>query len=145
VGGGNKLNYIKTIKQKIKCEQGFGMVEFIVMFVVAFPLGMLIPDIVLWGIAWIKAYNITNDTAQYLGELGGAYYDTILYLQQRFADTGLNPSQWDLVITQGPLQKGQQGVIAIKSSYTLTSVQPFLDITLPISTSSTFTSQVFIR
>ena len=142
MGGGDKLKQMRNI---LKCQQGFGMVEFIVMFVVAFPLGMLIPDLALWGIAWIKSYAITNDTAQYLGEFGGAYYETLEYLQQRFADSGLNPSQWDLMLSQGPLQKGQQGVIAVRSSYTLTSLQPFLDITLPIESSATFTSQVFVR
>lgn len=126
-------------------QKGLAMVTAFAIFILAFPFAMMIPDLVLWGTGWYKAQSIMNEIAQSLGEHGGGNDVTVQVIQERFAEAGLNPSQWDLYLTKGPLLKGEKGMVAVRSSYKFRSVEPFFEFVVPVYASATFTSEVWVR
>lgn len=136
---------ITKIRQLWGNQKGFAMITYLLIFALSFPIAMMLPDMILWGSGWYKAQSIINEVAQYLGEHGGATPETVEHLQLRFAEAGLNPSQWDLILTRAPLLYGEQGFIRVESSYHFKSVSMFFDLELPIYASATFTSEVLLR
>lgn len=128
-----------------KNQAGLSMVTAFIMFALLFPLAMILPDLILWGTGWYKAQSLMNEVAQSIGEHGGADSATIEVIQKRFAEAGLNPSQWELYLTRGPLIKGDQGIVAVRSTYKFKSVQHFFDIEMPVYASATYTSEVWAR
>lgn len=135
----------KKIMRIWKNKRGLSMVTALVMFALIFPFSMILPDLFLWGTGWYKAQSVVNEIAQSLGEQGGAFPTTVDTIQKRFADSGLNPSQWDLILTSGPLIKGDQGIIAVESTYKFKSVESFFEIEFPVYASVTYTSEVWVR
>lgn len=136
---------VNKIRKLWSNQKGFAMVTYLLIFALAFPIAMLLPDMILWGSGWYKAQSIMNEVAQYLGEHGGASPETVTHLQLRFEEAGLNPSQWDLTITPGPLLHGEQGAIRVDSTYQFKSVSMFFDLELPVYASALFTSEAFPR
>jgi hypothetical protein len=133
---------MKTLRN----QSGFISIEYLIIFSLIFPFFILMGDFVQWGGKWLNAQVCINDTAQKMGEHGGLLDGTIPYLQQRFADAGLDPAEWDLTISAGPLAKGEEGVIAVSSTYTFKSLK-IVGITaqVPLRASATFTSQIWMR
>ncbi|CAI8942907.1 Pilus assembly protein [Brevibacillus sp. IT-7CA2] len=127
-------------------DKGFGFIEYMVIFVVVFPIIMLMPDMVVWGGTWVKANGVINETAQFIGEHGGADSTTIAYLQQRFSESGLDPARWDLTISSGQVMKGDPLSIAVESSYSFNSLKMLgVEFQMPLRASATVPSQVWIR
>jgi len=122
------------------------MVEYFLIFALGFPLVMFLPDLILWGTGYAKVQGIVNDTAQTLGEQGGADEDTVLYLQEVMKENGLDPAKWDLTLTAGPLPYNQKGGIALESTYTFNSLRAFgMNFSVPVYATATYVSQVWIR
>src|SRR5690606_11872720 len=131
MGWKGKLGRCEMFKRIVRIwnnQKGLSMVTALILFALLFPLAMILPDLVLWGTGWYKAQSVMNEVAQSRGEHGGAQDATIATIQKRFADAGLNTSQWELILTKGPLIKGDQGIVAVKSTYKFKSVQQFFDI-----------------
>ncbi|WP_035298583.1 hypothetical protein [Brevibacillus thermoruber] len=95
---------MKTLRN----QSGFISIEYLIIFSLIFPFFILMGDFVQWGGKWLNAQVCINDTAQKMGEHGGLLDGTIPYLQQRFADAGLDPAEWDLAISAGHWQKGRK-------------------------------------
>ncbi|UFJ41335.1 hypothetical protein LOK74_02010 [Brevibacillus humidisoli] len=127
-------------------QKGFTAIQYLLVFFFVFAFVMLLPDLMLWGGTWYSAQVVINDTSQFMGEHGGGTSETISYLQERFEKAGLDPAEWDLTITQGPILKGGQGVVAVSSTYQFFSLNFIgLHVEMPIGASSTFTSQLWVR
>jgi|GEM_PF-4663941 len=137
---------MKKVWKSLTDQKGFGMIEYLAISVIAIPFSLVIADFAIWGTGWMLANSIVNDTAQYAGEHGGADDATVDYMRERFANAWLDPSDWDLTLTRGPLQKGDQGIVAVQTTYTFRTLQPLgLDFTLNVPASATYTSNTFLR
>ncbi|MBG9790979.1 hypothetical protein ABHN05_13150 [Brevibacillus laterosporus] len=135
-----------NICERLRSQDGFLAIEYMVIFALIFPFVMLLPDFVQWGGNYVNAQVIVNDTAQKMGEHGGQLEGTVKYMEQRFASSGLDPAKWDLTLTSGPLFKGEEGIIEVSSSYRFKSLNIIgVKAEFPLKASATYTSQVWSR
>ncbi|MED4353566.1 hypothetical protein P9265_14715 [Schinkia azotoformans] len=137
---------MNRILKVFKNTKGFTIVEYLVIFAVAFPLALVIPDFILWGAGWYKVQGVVSDAAEYCEQHGGANLYTVEYISNRFIDAELNPGDWDLTLTTGPLPTGHKGIVAAESEYTFNSLKPLgLEFTVPVKAHRTFISNLFLR
>ncbi len=134
------------IKRILQNQKGFGFIEYMVIFVLVFPLVLFVIDLIVWGSKIFVVNGIIGDAADFMAMHGGANETTVTYLQQRFAEAGLDPSHWDLTISGGQKMRGDELSVAVESTYTFNSIRMIgIDLQFPIKASATVPSQVWIR
>lgn len=133
--------------KRVLCNQkGFAFVEYMVVFIIVFPLVLFAIDLIVWGSKVFVVNGIIGDGADFMAMHGGANESTVTYLQQRFAEAGLDPSRWDLTISGGQKMRGDSLSVAVESTYAFNSLRLIgIDLSIPIKASATVPSQVWIR
>lgn len=137
---------MKRVRRLLKNQHGFGFIEYMVLFVLIFPFVLFAIDLIVWGSKIFVVNGIIGDAADFMAMHGGANETTVAYLQERFAEAGLDPSNWDLSISGGQKMRGDSLSVAVESTYTFHSIRMIgIDLQFPIKASATVPSQVWIR